>query len=138
MGLYSPVLAPTYVATLRLSLDQAAWARVVAASGGLRTLLQSQSFLFPMAPADPDIRDAPLYRWQYEGEIYLAMRKQGLVFRPGALYLGLVASPPLARVRLVDPGQYAFLNLPDLTNATLAPFVAACNLLVQPPVGVPA
>lgn len=130
MGLYSPVSTPTYVPTLRLSLGQSAWARVVVASGGEQALLQSSAFLEPLAPADPEVPGAPLYRWWYEGDVYAACRAQGTPFRPGALYLAVVRDPPLVRVRLIAPGPCAYLALPDLEPGTLGPLVAAANALV--------
>jgi hypothetical protein len=130
MGLYSPTAIPTYVPTLRLNLDDASWQRVVDASGGERVLLQSSGDLLPEAPIDPYQPALGYSKWQYEGDFYRACRDQGLKLKPGALYLAVVHSPPLVRIRLAMPGPVTYLGLPDLLNATIAPLVAAANALV--------
>jgi hypothetical protein len=130
MGLYSSRVTPTWVPSLRLSLNDASWQSVVAAAGGDQCILQTPADLFPAAPLNP-FDGGPYATFQYEGDFLAAVASFDLDLRPGALYLGIIASPPLVRVRLAQPGPITYLALPDLTEATVAPLVAALNALVQ-------
>ena len=119
---------PTWQPKLFLSLGSAAWQQVLAAAGGPETVLDTPADLFPTAPLSPFVPGD--YVFQYEGDFYSAVRRFGLDLRPGALYLGIVAAPPLVRIRLAGPGPICYLSLPDLLESTVAPLVAALNLLV--------
>ena len=125
-------VTPTWVPTLRLSLGSAAWARVVEACGGAALILETPQDLFPFAPLDPLERNAPYFQFQYEGFFYAACRDFNLDLRPGSLYLGLVAQPPLVRAHLAGPGPITYLALPDLSEARLTPLVDALNAIVAP------
>lgn len=129
MGLYSSTVTPTWVPSLRLSLNHASWERVVAAAGGEQTILQTPADLFPSAPLSPFL-DGPYVLFQYEGDFLAAVQSFDLDLRPGALYLGIVATPPLVRCRLAEPGPITYLALDDLSYETVAPLVAALNALV--------
>lgn len=123
-------VTPTWVPTLRLALGSVAWERVLAACGGKELVLETPQDLLPFAPLDPLERNAPYFQFQYEGFFYAACRDLGLDLRPGALYLGLVANPPLVRARLAMPGPIVYLALENLDSATLTPLVAALNALL--------
>ena len=127
MGIYSSTVTPTWVPSLRLSLNHASWERVVAAAGGEQTILQTPADLFPAAPLNP-FEDGPYVLFQYEGLFYSACASFNLDLRPGAVYLGILAG--LVKIRLAEPGPIVYFALDDLAEATLAPLVAAMNALV--------
>ena len=119
---------PTWVPSLRLSLDDASWQRVVDACGGDAAILWTPADLFPSAPLDPFAPGAQSFLFQYEGDFYAACRSFGLDLRPGALYLGITTSA--VRARLAGPGPITYLSLPDLSQSRLTALVATLNAIV--------